>query len=310
MSLHSKSPERTIRSSVLIVIYTLLVPYFEIVFNLSTVKQLFTWGTPLMLLFAVPFGLIGYLLVSLFRNPKAHYIASIVWMVLLAVPYMVQYFVYRGFQLFYDINTMVYGAEDMVDGYSDIALGLIFSWDGIFKIILFLLPAVLYAVIGRELYAYKQPIPVNALFRGLAAAVTVLCYCLAALSTYSKDVAAAVYTTEYNYQSAVQHFGLLTGMRLDLQKMWGGGDKGDFEDIPALEVIQPEVPTPPLEDSEEPVKPIVYEENRLGASHYFAGIILGCMSLVAKRQTTGRTGQYRWNIRNAGNNQHHANRRG
>ena len=88
MSLHSKSPERTIRSSVLIVIYTLLVPYFEIVFNLSTVKQLFTWGTPLMLLFAVPFGLIGYLLVSLFRNPKAHYIASIVWMVLLAGGWM------------------------------------------------------------------------------------------------------------------------------------------------------------------------------------------------------------------------------
>lgn len=268
MSLHSKSPERTIRSSVLIVIYILLVPYFEIVFNLSTVKQLFTWGTPLMLLFAVPFGLIGYLLVSLFRNPKAHYIASIVWMVLLAVPYMVQYFVYRGFQLFYDITTMVYGAEDMVDGYSDIALGLIFSWDGIFKIILFLLPAVLYVVVGRELYAYKQPIPVNALFRGLAAAVTVLCYCLAALFTYSKDVAAAVYTTEYNYQSAVQHFGLLTGMRLDLQKMWGGGDKGDFEDIPALDVIQPDVPSPdvPSQPSEEPegqIKPIVYAENRL-----------------------------------------------
>lgn len=266
MSLHSKSPERTIRSSVLIVIYTLLVPYFEIVFNLSTVKQLFTWGTPLMLLFAVPFGLIGYLLVSLFRNPKAHYIASIVWMVLVAIPYLVQYFVYRGFQLFYDINTMVYGAEDMVDGYSDIALGLIFSWDGIFKIVLFLLPAVLFAIIGRELYAYKQPIPVNALFRSLAAAVTVLCYCLAALFTYSKDVAVAVYKTEYNYQSAVQHFGLLTGMRLDLQKMWGGGDKGDFEDVPVLDVMQPEVPSQPSEvpeNPEESVKPIVYSENRL-----------------------------------------------
>ena len=245
------------RSSVLICIYALLIPYFECVFNLSTVNQLFTWGTPIMLLFAIPFGLIGYLIVSLFRTPKAHYIASIVWMVLITIPYQVQYFVYRGFKLYYDLNTMVYGAEDMVGGFSDIALQLIFSWDGIFKILLFVLPAVLFAVFGRDLYERKKPIPVNALFRSLAAAVTVLCYCLALLLTYSKDVALTAYKTEYNYQSAVQHFGLLTGMRLDLQNMWGGVEKGDFEDVPALEVVQPSV------EEEDPEKPIEYGENRL-----------------------------------------------
>ena len=263
MSLHSKSPDGMVRSSVLISIYALLVPYFECAFNLSTVHQLFTWGTPIMLLFAVPFGLIGYLLVSLFRKPKAHYIASIVWMVLMTIPYLVQYFVYRGFKLFYDINTMVYGAEDMVGEFSDIALQLIFSWDGIFKIFLFLLPAILFAVFGRDLYERKKPIPVNALFRSLAAAITVLFYCLALLLTYTKDVALVTYKTEYNYQSAVQHFGLLTGMRLDLQNMWGGGEKGDFEDVPAIEVIQPSVPSRPTGEEDEPQKPIEYGENRL-----------------------------------------------
>lgn len=264
MSLHSKSHRETIRSSVLISIYALLIPYFECVFNLSTVKQLFTWGTPIMLLFAVPFGLIGYLLVSLFRKPKAHYIASIVWMILITLPYLVQYFVYRGFKLFYDINTMVFGAEDMVGGFSDIALQLIFSWDGILKIFLFLLPAILFAVFGRDLYERKRPIPVNALFRGLAAALTVLCYCLALLLTHTKDVALATYKTEYNYQSAVQYFGVLTGMRLDLKNMWGGGEKGGFEDTPpVVDVFQPSEPSQPSEDVDEPVKPIEYGENKL-----------------------------------------------
>ena len=260
MRLHSRSPEGVIRSSVLISIYALLIPYFECVFNLSTVKQLFTWGTPIMLLFSVPYGLIGYLLVSLFSKPKAHYVASIAWMVLMTIPYLVQYFVYCGFKLYYDINTMAYGAEDMVGGFGDVVFQVVFSWDGIFEMFLFLLPAILFAVFGRDLYERRKPIPVNALFRSLAAAVTVLFYCLALLLTYSKDVALVTYKTEYNYQSAVQQFGLLTGMRLDLQNMWGGGDKGDFEDVPALEVIQPSVDE---EDAPEVEKPIEYGDNRL-----------------------------------------------
>ena len=95
MSLHSKSPDRAGRSWVMVSIFVLVIPYFECVFNLSTVKQLFTWSTLMMFLFAVPFGLIGYLLVSAFQKPKANYIASIVWMVVTTVPYLVQYFVYR-----------------------------------------------------------------------------------------------------------------------------------------------------------------------------------------------------------------------
>lgn len=257
---HGKSPEGILRSSVLISVFVLIFPYFEIVFNLSTVNQLFSWGTPMMLLFSVSFGLIGYLLISLFRNPKANYIATIVWMVLMAIPYLVQYFVYRGFKLYYDITTMVYGAEDMVGGYSDIALGLIFSWDGIFKIFLFLLPAILFAVFGGAFYERKRPIPVNALFRSLAAAVTVLCFCLSLFLTHSNETALAVYRTEYNYQSAVQYFGLLTGMRLDLQHMWGGEDKGDFEEVPSVEVIQPTVPSQP---TDVPEKPVEYGDNQM-----------------------------------------------
>jgi len=257
---HGKSPEGILRSSVLISVFVLIFPYFEIVFNLSTVNQLFSWGTPMMLLFSVSFGLIGYLLISLFRTPKANYIATIVWMVLMAIPYLVQYFVYRGFKLYYDITTMVYGAEDMVGGYSDIALGLIFSWDGIFKIFLFLLPTILFAVFGGAFYERKRPIPVNALFRSLAAAVTVLCFCLSLFLTHSNETALAVYRTEYNYQSAVQYFGLLTGMRLDLQHMWGGEDKGDFEEVPSVEVIQPTVPSQP---TDVPEKPVEYGDNQM-----------------------------------------------
>lgn len=263
MSKHSKKPEGLCRALIYISVFALVIPYYEFVFNLSTVNTPFSWGTPMMLLFSVAFGLIGYLLLSLFRHPKAHYIVSIVWMAVATVPYLVQYFVYRGFKVYYDITTMTGGAKDMVGGFWDIALQLIFSWDGIFKILLFALPAVLFGVFGRLLYVRKKPIPVNGPMRCLAASVTVLCYSVGLLAVHAKDTAWAIYKTEYNYQSAVQHFGLLTGMRLDIQQLFGGGDKGDFEEIPSIEVMSPTVSTQPSQPTDVPVKPVEYGYNQL-----------------------------------------------
>lgn len=256
---HSKAPENVIHATVLMAIFALIIPYYECLFNLSTVKQLFTWGTPIMLLFSMGTGLLGYLLVSLFRKPLANYIATIVWMVLMTIPYLVQYFVYRGFMIYYDIATMTGGAQDMFGSYSDIALEKIFSLTGLLTILLYLLPAILFAVFGGNLYERKKPIPINALFRYVAAGITVLCYCIGLLLTYTNTMAAAVYKEEYNYQSAVGHFGLLTGMRLDLQYMLIADDKGGFEDVPVLDQNKPTSPSQP----DEPEKPVEYGENKL-----------------------------------------------
>ena len=251
------------RSILYMAVFAMVIPYYEVVFNLSTVKQLFTWGTPIMLLFSVAFGMIGYLLVSLFRKPKANHIAGIVWIAMATIPYLVQYFVYRGFKVYYDITTMTGGAKDMVGGFSDIALQLIFSWDGLLKIFLYALPAVLFGFFGQLLYVWRKPIPVNALFRCIAAAVTVLCYCAGLLLARGNDTAWSVYKTEYNYQSAVQHFGLLSGMRLDIQHLFGESDKGEFEEVPTIEVMKPTVPTQPSQPSEVPDTPIEYGYNQL-----------------------------------------------
>ena len=263
MSKHAKKPEGLVQSCIYIAIFALVIPYYEIVFNLSTVKKLFTWGTPIMLLFSVAFGLIGYLLVSLFRKQKANHIASVVWLAIATIPYLVQYFVYRGFKVYYDITTITGGAKDMVGGFSDIALQLIFSWDGLFKIFLYALPAILFGAFGRLLYTWEKPLPINAVFRCLAAAVIVVCYSSGLLLTHAKDMAWSVYKTEYNYQSAVQHFGLLSGMRLDVQYLIGGGDKGGFEEIPDIEIPKPTVPTQPSQPSDTPEKPIEYGYNQL-----------------------------------------------
>ena len=288
MSKHTKKKEGLWKFFTYTAIFALILPYYECVFNLSTVKDLFTWGTSMMVLFAVAYGLLGYLLVSAVRKPLAHHIVAIVWMAVAVIPYLAQYFVYRGFLVYYDITTMTGGAKDMAGSYSDIALQLIFSWDGLLKIALLALPIVLFGIFGRRLHSSEGLIPINGMFRCLSAAVMVLCYCLSLLLVRTNDRAWAIYKTEYNYQAAVQHFGLLTGMRLDLQYLTVGDDKGDFEEVPSLEVVNPTVPSEPT-DEEDKAPEIEYGYNQLdlnlsGGSGEIKDLNAYVQSLTASQQ--------------------------
>ncbi|MBO5783406.1 MAG: LTA synthase family protein, partial [Clostridia bacterium] len=173
----------------------------------------------------------------------------------------------------YDITTMTGGAKDAAGSYSGLALEYIVSWDGALKIALFLLPTLLTAGIGvmmcvirRCAYEQRPLVRENSssvtmiLIRCLAAVMAVLCFCSGVLLTRSNDRAWAIYKTEYNYQLAVRHFGLLTGMRLDLKGLIGGHSKGDFEEVPSIEVLQPTTPSDP---TDVPEKPIEYGYNQL-----------------------------------------------
>lgn len=301
MNVHAKSSESTLRSSILIIVFALVIPYYECVFNLSTVAQLFTWGTPIMLLFSVAFGLIGYLLVSLFMKNKRHHMAAIVWMILGAIPYLVQYFVYRGFLMFYDVTTMFRGAKDAVGGFSKIIFQLIFSFDGLFKIALFALPAVLFGIFGRRLYKPDHPIPVNAIFRGVAAVIVVFSHCLGLVMVHADDMAWTTYKTEYNYQSAVRHFGLLTAMRLDIGHLMVEEEPGGFEEVPTLDMELPTITTKPTAAPSVPsgipglivpvvpIRPIEYghnimELNLSGGSGEIADLNTYVSSLSASKQ--------------------------
>lgn len=260
MSKHAKQPDGLAHSSALISIFALVIAYYECVFNLSTAKELWSWGLPIMLMFSIGYGLLSYLILSLFRRPMLHHILSVVWMAVSVVPFLAQYFVYRAFLVYYDITTMTGGAKDVAGSYSGLALQIIFSWDGLLKFVLFLWPVIAFAVAGRYLYARYARLPINGLLRGLSAALAVLMLASALLVTRTNTKAWAAYKTEYNYQSAVQHFGLLTGLRLDLKYLLSGGAQGDFEDVPDMEVVLPT--TPPAEE-ETPDQPIEYGYNQL-----------------------------------------------
>ncbi len=199
--------------------------YYESVFRISTVGEYFKLSTLFMLLFCVAYGAIGYLLSTIFKSRKTNTIIACILLALTAVFYLIEYFVFKFFKVFYDINTITGGAGDMMGGFLEETFQLIFSFDGIFKIILFAVPTVLVAVFS------KRFVPVNRSdkFRRItAAAALVVLYSVNTLFISLSSVYYPIYKTEYNFQSAVGNFGLVTGVRLDL-KNFLFGDSNSFE---------------------------------------------------------------------------------
>ena len=253
------------RTWIYIAVFPLLIVYYECILNLSTSRNLFSWGTPMMVLFSFAYGLLVFLIVSFLKRPKLNRIVTTLLMILLSVPYLVQYFVYSGFKSFYDVTTMTSGAKDMAGSYMSETMQVIFSWGGILRIVLFMLPAVLFYVFGRRLYEGKT-FTWRVWPRCIIAGVAVLCYIGSLLIIHCSSVAYDVYKRSYNYQSAVQKYGLLTAMGLDVRQMIVGEEVVDFEKEPTnvdVSVMNPapSLPSNPNGDSSEVVVPIVYGDN-------------------------------------------------
>ena len=253
MALHEK--QRTItKPSLFIGFFPLLLVYCELIFSLSTSAPLLSWGTLFILLFSVAYGSIGYLLCTISSNRTLNRILASVFIFATSLVYLIEYFMYRQFKVFYDLQTTFGGASDAVGGFSHEIYNLVFSWDGFFKIALYLLPLILFLVFSKRLLPSAS---VNGLHRLVVGACAVVIYLLNLLFISFSPVYSSFCREEYNFQSAVSSFGLLNGLRLDLQHLIF--DEEDLFETNAP-VTDSTTTTAPIELPEESV---VYTPNEL-----------------------------------------------
>lgn len=215
--------------------------YYEMIFRESTVHGI--WGISFYptLLFSLLYGGFLFLILSLIKNKRIYFTTNLSLLCLTAIPFLVEFFVYRQFKIFYDLNTIAGGAGDVAGGFMDDVLRLIFSFDGLYHIFLFLLPAVLYGIFGRKqvfIPDFSEKLRHGTIFT-LAALFIVTLFTVNFHKPFSN-----AYDHQYSFQSAVSNFGLITGIRLDATRNISGDD-GGFEamDMAALEetVVESEI---------------------------------------------------------------------
>lgn len=210
-----------------ILIFPCVMLYFEIVFSISTSGRFL--GSFYALLFALFYGFIGYLLTTISKNKRFNEILATVLMSVGAIIYLVEYFVQKFFKIFYDINTILGGAGGIAKDYKDETADLIFSFDGIFKIILFFLPAVLYFTYLKKIVPTKR---VDRKMRTIAAVAMVGIILISNFAFLFDDVHGPMYKKEYNFQNSVESFGLIPSLRRDLGNVIFGSD-AEFEKVEA-----------------------------------------------------------------------------
>ena len=124
--------------------------YMEIVFKLS-VETLHTGSSFVFLtLFSLSVGMVVSGIISLLPK-KAVQILIPFYLGFLFLIFVVEFLVYRQFKVAYDLNTILNAATDALGGFGADIRRLIFCFDGISHIALFLLPLILWFVLREKI---------------------------------------------------------------------------------------------------------------------------------------------------------------
>lgn len=203
-----------------VLMFPLLLFYYELVFKFSTTIRPHAFNMVYILLFSFSAGMILNLLTTIFSR-QVNRIIKAVLIFASALPFLIEYFVYKQFKVFYDLNTVTAGAGDAVGQFQADIFRLIFSVGGLTRIFLFLLPGVLYLIFGLK---YDLAVRFKAPQRIASAAAWAVLALLTILLIMISSTYRGSYNKEYNFQNAVDNFGLLTGVRLEIKHAVFGRD--------------------------------------------------------------------------------------
>ena len=228
--------------------------YTEIVFKLS-VETLHTGSSFVFLtLFSLSVGMVVSGIISLLPK-KAVQILIPFYLGFLFLIFVVEFLVYRQFKVAYDLNTILNAATDALGGFGADIRRLIFCFDGISHIALFLLPLILWFVLREKMIGQ---LPQKGIMRGRTgqAVYSLLahlaggaaCYGAALFLILCCGLNKDIYTNQYNFESAVMQFGLGEGLCLDIRNLASSKTSAPVFENEEVEFVQSTVDTS-LEDS-------------------------------------------------------------
>ena len=237
--------EKKIPQWLIAVMFPVILFYYEVIFRVSTVQGLLKFSTVYMLLFCIAYAGIAWLLATLSSRKGLNFGITLGYIFITSLPFLIEYFVYRKFKILYNLNTTLGGAADALGDYQEDMWLMILSAEGILRIVLFLLPTVLFAIFGWR-YATPQKISMRSRIAGILVAAGV--YGLSWFGISQDTNLTLMTSTEYDFQSVVGEFGLITGLGLDVKEYFSDDTEvQSFEEIPTIPQIIIPTTVPPTE---------------------------------------------------------------
>lgn len=238
-----------VRGDSLLIYILCSVSFMDIMFRVATAQQLFSINLLLSFVFLIPVAIFIYFICSFFQNRASH-ILSVFLLGTIAIIYSSQLVYFKIFRTFFSIYSVGNGGQ-VLDFWKDIGSLLL---KNSYWILLVFLPVLVLTVVGRKIVSFKKIECVNRL--SLIGCIIIAQLAGIGLVYASGKEQHSAYDLYYNNNFpllAVDKLGLVTSMRLDLQRRVTGWS-------PSLEVmapIEPEEisPSPTMEE------PTPVEEN-------------------------------------------------
>ncbi len=191
----------------------------EMIFHQAVSQTRSSVGTLMLLLYSFVLGCILYLPTYFIRKRWIVKTINGVILAVIAVLFLVEFFIVQKFQTLFDIRTIVGGAKGIVQDFAGATFRMIFTKTGLWHIFLFFIPLILYFLFfARMMDTSEWSISSKArwiLFFGLALVSMDSFLCTKIVFRNNEQIKKA-YKANYSFAIGVDRFGLMTGLRLDL----------------------------------------------------------------------------------------------
>lgn len=203
--------------------YLLIFPavflYYEIILRIFGHTEIFR-GFLITLLFTLSIGLFFGVFTSFLKN-RIRYWSNLIILLGTAIVYIAECLIKESFQMYMTFSDMLTGAGGVVGGFSSELLRAIFS--SIPVIVLFLLPTFCYVWYERKKKTKTHLSP----WQGTIVLVFVFVFWVGGISLTYISQYRDLYAQQYKFDTATQTFGLLTGLRLNVQYDLFGNNASD-----------------------------------------------------------------------------------
>ena len=183
-----------------------MIPLYEAFLYFGTAEHYVMKRFAVIMILALGFSCVLALIVSLFP-PKVQKWLAFTVVFLMAVLYIVQYFIRDAYQVFMTFEGILNGAENVATNYFDVVASLLIR--NLWKIILLLLPIILYARFVR--------VPRTKMLSRISLfCVALSMYMMGLGLIYKFNVDADRFSLNTAFNNAVESFGLNMGMGMNL----------------------------------------------------------------------------------------------
>lgn len=246
-------------------LYMLCAVWFdECILHIWTPGDLQLTRLATVLVCASFFGLLFALLTTIGSSARCSRVLALIFSAAFAFFTILEFFIQDSFKTFMILSDIFGNAGHVAGGFSDTLVTLILH--GFWRILIVLLPILLYAFLGR---LGKWGKTGGWVTRVVLAALVIVSFFAGMLFIRTVSPDTKKYDEQYTFDGAVRSFGLSEALTLDLLR---GGDSGtDFIEIPTIVTTEAAPVTEPTEATEEasteateePTEPpVVYEPHQ------------------------------------------------